>query len=127
MIGRRAKLYCKDDVSLIENYEKAINDKERTWECHHKLELHEDYINNVEDLINMNLYYNRPACELIFLTKEEHCRIHLSRKETQDKATNSRSGKKRSNKFKNEQSIRMMGFHKGEHWKVINGKRVWYV
>lgn len=34
-----AKKYCKDDISKIENYEQAINDKENIWECHHRLQL----------------------------------------------------------------------------------------
>lgn len=72
----KTKLFCNEDVSLIENYDKAINDKEHIWECHHKLEIRDDYINTVKDLKLMNLYYNRPACELIFLTNKEHCSIH---------------------------------------------------
>ena len=71
----RAKKYCKDDISLIENYDKAINSTER-WVIHHKLELRDDYKNTVNDLILMNLYYNRPAEELIFLSNKEHTSYH---------------------------------------------------
>ena len=35
----RVKKFCKDDISLIENFEKAVNDKEQTWDCHHRREL----------------------------------------------------------------------------------------
>lgn len=126
MIGRRAKLYCKEDISLIENYEQAINDKEHVWECHHRLEIGEGYTNSTEDLNLMNLYYNRPANELIFLTKSEHCSIHFSCKQINSKSAKSRTGSKRSDKFKKEQSIRLKGLHKGQHWRVINGKRCWY-
>lgn len=44
------KKYCKDDISKIENYEKAINDENETWICHHKMEIREDYINSSKDL-----------------------------------------------------------------------------
>lgn len=67
---------CKDDYTQIENYEQAINDNSQTWVLHHKLEIHEDYINSKEQMINMGLYYNRPASELIFLTKADHNRLH---------------------------------------------------
>ena len=71
-----AYAYCKEDISLIENYDKAIADKENTWHCHHKLEIHDDYKNTAEDLKLMKLYYHRPASELIFLPQSEHARIH---------------------------------------------------
>ena len=73
MINERfAKSYCKDDISLIENYENAINDKTQVWHCHHRRET----IFSRKDLIEIGEYYNRPACELIFLTKSEHNRLH---------------------------------------------------
>ena len=34
-----AKNYCSEDISLIENYDKAVNDKEQTWHCHHRREI----------------------------------------------------------------------------------------
>ena len=67
-----AKSFCKDDISLIENYDKAIADKTQTWHCHHRRES----IFSKSDLIEIGEYYNRPACELIFLTKSEHIRLH---------------------------------------------------
>lgn len=69
---KNAKLYCKDDISLIENYEEAVNDNERKWDCHHRRES----IYTAEGLIEIGEYYNRPAIELIFLTKSEHRRFH---------------------------------------------------
>ena len=35
---RYAKSYCKDDISLIENFEKAIAD-DNIWDCHHRKEI----------------------------------------------------------------------------------------
>ena len=34
-----AHRFCRDDISKIENYDKAINDTTQTWEIHHRLEL----------------------------------------------------------------------------------------
>ena len=33
------KNFCCDDPSLIENYDKAINDTTQTWDCHHRGEV----------------------------------------------------------------------------------------
>ena len=66
------KSYCKDDISLIENYDKAIADKTKVWQCHHRRET----IYSVKDLQDIGEYYNRPACELIFLTPVDHRRLH---------------------------------------------------
>ena len=73
MISKRsAKAYCRDDISLIENYDKAIADKTQVWQCHHRRET----IFSKSDLIEIGEYYNRPACELIFLTPTDHRRLH---------------------------------------------------
>ena len=89
-----AKIYCKDDISLIENYDKAIADDTQTWECHHRRET----IYSAKELIEIGEYYNRPACELIFLTKSEHTRLHHLGKhhsaETRHKISESNSGEK---------------------------------
>ena len=75
-------MYCKDDISLIENYDKAIADKEQTWHCHHRLETHDKWGNVREEevtkdiLISLRIYCNRPASELIFLTRSEHAKAH---------------------------------------------------
>lgn len=72
------KEYCRDDISLIENYEQAINDTTQMWHCHHRLELTLDceFARTKEDLIRLGMYYNRPYFELIFLTVSEHKKIH---------------------------------------------------
>ena len=69
---KSVKKFCKDDISMIENDDKAIADKTQTWQCHHRRET----IFSRKDLIEIGEYYNRPACELIFLTKSEHMRLH---------------------------------------------------
>ena len=67
-----AKKFCKEDISLIENYDKAISDSTQTWHCHHRRELETPR----KELIKIGEYYKRPATELIFLTKAEHWSLH---------------------------------------------------
>ena len=74
MVGKTLKLYCSEDPSLIENYDKAINDNAQTWECHHRLENELNVCRQY--LIDHDLYFNRPAVELILLTKKEHASLH---------------------------------------------------
>ena len=70
----RLRKYCCDNISLIENYNEAVNDTTQMWQCHHKLEikLHK----TSQELIEMGLYYNRPASELIILTEKNHKSLH---------------------------------------------------
>ena len=88
-----AKAFCKDDISLIENYDKAITDTTQVWHCHHRRET----IFSRKDLIEIGEYYNRPACELIFLTKSEHMKLHHLGKplsaETRQKMSEAQNGK----------------------------------
>ena len=69
--------YCKD-YQNIENYEKAKKDNFKGWHCHHRLETHnsdgERRLVDIsqKELMALNMYYNRPASELIFLTTREH-------------------------------------------------------
>lgn len=73
---QRAYAYCIEDIKNIENYDLAMADNSHIWICHHRLEINSDYTNTREDMKLMNLYYHRPASELIFLTREEHTSIH---------------------------------------------------
>ena len=72
-----AKNFCCEDLSLIENYDKAIADMTQTWHCHHRGEISPCGRFSVSDLKKFELYFNRPASELIFLTRSEHRRLHL--------------------------------------------------
>lgn len=68
----KAKKYCCEDISLIENYDKAINDPLQTWDCHHRRET----VYTADELIEIGEYYNRPAIELIFMAKADHVHLH---------------------------------------------------
>ena len=74
-----AKSYCSDDISLIENYQAAISDEEKMWDIHHRRECDENgrTLFTKKQLIEMGLYLNRPAAELIFVTKSMHKMLHI--------------------------------------------------
>lgn len=57
--------YCKDDISKIENYDKAMADTAQTWALHHRLELTLDgeFAHTAEELKRLDMYYNRPYFE----------------------------------------------------------------
>ena len=78
-LDSNSKKFCKEPIELIENFENAKNDLERTWVLHHRLELtmDDDFAHSAEELKRLGMYFNRPAFELIFLTKNEHMRKHL--------------------------------------------------
>lgn len=62
--------YCRDNISDIENFEDAVNDRTETWDIHHKREISEN--KSRSELESLNLVFNRPANELIFLKHNEH-------------------------------------------------------
>lgn len=70
------KHYCKGDISLIENYQQAVNDDENMWQCHHRL----GEVFTTDQLIAGHNYYSvEPEC-LIFLTRNEHRERHKKHK-----------------------------------------------
>ena len=149
------KKFC-NDFTKIENYEKAIADIAHTWQCHHRLETHNsdgtERPRNAqlskEELIALDMYYNRPAEELIFLTEAVHKRLHNVGKkrrtfseEWKRKMSEAHKGKHHSEEHKKKLSEANKGkhsevseetrrksseAHKGKHWKLVDGKRVWY-
>ena len=88
---KNIKAFCKDDISLIENYDKAIADTTQVWHCHHRRET----IFSKSDLIEIGEYYNRPACELIFLTPNEHHKLHNLGKQHSEKSRKKMSESKK--------------------------------
>ena len=73
---KNVKKFCCEDLSLIENYELAVNDTTQTWHCHHRGEVLPCGRFSVSDLKKFELYFNRPAAELIFLTPTAHRQLH---------------------------------------------------
>lgn len=81
--------YYKDNEQhLIENYELAKKDNFKGWDLHHRLELTLDgeFAHTPEDLIRMDMYYNRPYFELIYLKHGEHTRLHARNRSSEIRA-----------------------------------------
>lgn len=79
--------YCiKDEVEQIENYQLAKADNFDGWCVHHRLETHNEAGERLEkdvsrdSLIEKNLYWQRPAKELIFMTASDHMSLHKAKK-----------------------------------------------
>lgn len=134
MLPKNTEIYCKDEISKIENYDKAVNDMTQVYEIHHKLELTLDgeFAHSAEELKRMHMYFDRPYFELVFLTKAEHTALHMkvrphslienqNRKEAVSGNKNPFYGKTHTDEFRKNHSK----LFKGKSWKVINGKRVW--
>lgn len=104
MINERAvRRFCKEDISKIKNYDLAIADTTQTWDCHHMTETWWNC--SKKELIENECYYNRKACELIFLTHAEHISLH-------------HKGKKRK-PFTEETRRKMSEAHKGQlSWNI---------
>lgn len=77
----KLRLYCRDCIESIENYDKAVADKENLWVCHHRDEIRilpsgMVVVRTSDDLIEMGRYWRCPANELIFMPKKEHMAMH---------------------------------------------------
>ena len=101
------KKYCNESLSLIENFDKAVNDKEQSWDCHHRREM----TTSKKELLEIGEYYNRPASELIFLTKKEHISLHHKDKQvsSETKRKMSIAKKNMSEETKQKMSIAHQG------------------
>lgn len=76
MISKNAYCYCKEDISLVENYDKAKEDLSCMWHCHHRLE----ELYSTLELKSLGQYYWVPASALIFLHPDEHRKtFHMGR------------------------------------------------
>ena len=71
----QARKYCREDISKIARYAEAVADTTQTWICHHRNA--EPFTGfRTKDLKKMNMYLQRPASELKFVTYSEHTSIH---------------------------------------------------
>ena len=121
---RNYKYYC-DEIENVENYDKALADGFKGWECHHRLETHfsdgtprpKNAQLTYKELIALGTYWNRPANELIFLTTKEHRSLHKKGKqlseETKIKLSEAHKGKKLE-PFSEEHRRKIGEAHKGK-------------
>ena len=73
--------YCCEDISKIENYEKAKKDNFIGWCIHHRDEIKVlpsgiTVIRSHKELIENGRYYDCPANELIFMKHKDHIALH---------------------------------------------------
>lgn len=74
--------YCCENIKLVENYQLAKANNFKCWVIHHRLETHtsdgEERLVELTrfELDALGMYYNRPASELIYLTRGQHNTIH---------------------------------------------------
>lgn len=108
-----SKCFCRHP-ELIENYDLAVSDTTQTWDCHHRKE----ELYSKKELIERCEYFDVKPEELIFLTREEHCKIDSFCK----RMSESLKGQKKSEECKR----KMSEARKGKHWKLVDGHRVWY-
>ena len=111
--------FCINDLQNIENFYKALNDRTQTWHCHHRFETHnsDGKMRTVEltkeELKALDMYYNRPAEELIFLTPKEHRILHSPFSHVDRKLLpQNTKGHKMSDRVKK----RISNGLKGHHW-----------
>lgn len=71
------KIYCSEPIDKIEHYEEALAEDFAGWCIHHRLEIQPDGTSmSRQELKDKDLYFNRPASELVFMRCEEHTSLH---------------------------------------------------
>ena len=118
-----ARLFCCDDLSNIENYDLAIRDTTQTWHCHHRAEILPCGNFYIADLQQNNLYFHRPANELIFLTPHDHKAIHSKNRKSSTKKSISNKTTGLWMWFKNGHRVKSRTCP-GEGWIRLNKKKI---
>ena len=122
---KQARKYCKEEISKIKNYDLAIADKTQTWHLHHMTETWWNCTK--KELIENECYYNRKACELVFLTPEEHICLHKKGKtlseETRRKMSESQKGKTLTEEHRRKLSESKKGENNPNFGKVFSEER----
>ena len=141
-MGYNFEKFCKDYTN-IENYDKALKDNFKGWNCHHRLETHnsdgERRLVNISaaELKALNMYYHRPASELIFLTTREHNPLHHKgnkyslgkhfSEETKKKLSEANKGEKNpmyGKHFSEEHKKKLSEANKGRHHSEESKKKM---
>lgn len=71
---KQAQAYCCEPIDRIQGFLEASESKDR-YHIHYRLE---EMGLSRQDLIDMGLLYNRPACELVFMNGKEHNQMHTT-------------------------------------------------
>lgn len=81
MNAKYYKRYCSS-IEQVENYELALKDNFKGWDCHHRLETHnsdgERRLVDISsrELMDLGMYWDRPPEELVFMRRREHTTLH---------------------------------------------------
>lgn len=113
---KNVKRYCKE-YWLIENYDQAMADNLQVWHCHHRKEISLNM--NSRQLKENELYFNVHYSELIFLTPEEHHRLHAEGENNPNYGkegywkgkTGPNKGKPKSEEWKQNMGVKMNGIN----------------
>ena len=100
------KNYCSEPLEQIENFKAAKADNFAGWCIHHRLEIQQDKRVSRQELKDKDLYYDRPASELIFMRFGEHSALHYKGE------NNPLFGKHHS-----EETLQKMSVNNGRFWK----------
>jgi hypothetical protein len=122
--------YCCEDISKIENYEKAKADNFKGWHCHHRLETHtSDGERRLVDITQkelkaLDMYYDRPSEELIFLTTREHNSLHKKGKKPSEETKKKISEASKGKHFSEEHKKKLSEARKGKHFSEEHKKKL---
>lgn len=118
---RRLQSFCCEPIQNIENFEEAERSEE-LYDCHHRLET--DLCVSAKWLKEHDLYYNRPASELIFLPRRVHLSLHMTGVRRFG-AENPFFGRKHSEESIQKMRNSKLGKHRGEenHLYGITGEK----
>lgn len=120
------RYYCKD-IENVENFEKAKADNFVGWCIHHRLQTwtSDGELRLVDisasELKALDMYYNRPASELIFLTESEHQILHTKGKQGYWKG---KTGPNKGKQFSAEARIHMSESGKRKHLSEEHKKKI---
>ena len=74
---RNRHYVCSEPLEQIENFKAAEAENFAGWCLHHRLEIQPDGTRmSVQELKDKDLYFHRPASELVFMRREEHISLH---------------------------------------------------
>lgn len=119
-----AKSFCRDDYTKIENYKEAVNDNTQTWELHHRNEftLDGEFAHTANELKKMNMYFKRPANELIFLQRSVHKSLHAKNRKISEETRKKISDTLKGHCVSDESRLKMK--INGGHTSYWKGKKM---
>lgn len=118
MISKQIREFC-EDYTKIENYEEAIHDIDKTWQCHHRLEISPTgKVFSAAKLVALGLYYKQPPEALIFLKPADHTILHnVARANYKSRKTKKeKRSKEELSRIKSENSKKAWEKRKEEGW-----------